>query len=91
MMWLDPKEPVKLGSPDLPLVWGKFLVAISIWTIPNESQVAWAYDLKYIITVAGFEGEVAGKFWQLLFAGCCLLELCLLECRAWRCHLMRHG
>jgi len=40
-------------------------------------KVAWAYDFTYI-TVAGFEGEVAGKFWQLLFAGCCLLESGLL-------------
>ena len=36
--------------------------------------MAWAYDLKYI-TVAGFEGKVAGKFWHFFFAGCCLLEV----------------
>ena len=36
-------------------------------------KAKWPGPFKYI-AVAGFEGEVAGKFWQLLFAGCCLLE-----------------
>ena len=65
VMWLDPKEPVKLGSPGLPCKQACCGVSL-LWLfrfgyIPNESQMAWAYDFKYI-TVAGFEGEVAGKF-----------------------------
>ena len=65
VMWLDPKEPVKLGSPGLPCKQACCGVSL-LWLfrfgyIPSESQMAWAYDFKYI-TVAGFEGEVAGKF-----------------------------